>query len=54
MRISEEKKRDLSIAATTFIGAVVFAFLPPPYWFLSPICLGITIIVLLMVLIIED
>ncbi|MFX0149596.1 MAG: hypothetical protein ACFFAJ_02335 [Candidatus Hodarchaeota archaeon] len=54
MRISEEKKKDLAIAATTFIGAVFFSFLPVPFWFLTPICLGITILVLLMLLIIED
>ena len=54
MRISEEKKKDLRIAATTFIGTIVCSFLPMPYWILSPAFLCITVGVMLMVLLPED
>jgi hypothetical protein len=54
VKISEEKKKDLRIVATTFIGTIVCSFLPMPYWILSPAFLFITVGVLVMVLLPED
>ena len=54
MRISEEKKKDLKIAVTTFIGTIICSFLPMPYWILSPAFLFITVGVLVMILLPED